>query len=78
MNYVNGEQVRLGDRVKLGDDNGGIVVCSIDTGEFSSAFPRAEWDYLARGVLIEFPRYGLIHYTEAEPGLALVERAVRQ
>lgn len=78
MNYVNGKEVMLGDRVRLGDDNGGVVVCSIDTGEFSDAFPLAEWGYLARGVLIEFPSFGLIHYTEAEPGLALIERAVRQ
>ena len=75
MKYPDGQEVRLGDRVKLGDDTGGIVVASIDTSEYSVDHPAAQWSYLNKGVMIEFPRYGLIHYEEPEDDLALIARA---
>jgi hypothetical protein len=75
MKYPDGQDVKLGDRVKLGQDNGGMVVCSIDTGAYSSAYPHAEWSHLKRGVLINFPTLGLIHYEEPEANLELIERA---
>jgi hypothetical protein len=75
MKYPDGQEVKLGDVVALGKDERGIVVCSIDTGEYSDGWPRAHWGYLDNGVLIEFPSYGLIHYKEPESGLRLVARA---
>jgi hypothetical protein len=75
MKYTDGQDVKLGDRVRLGNDDAGIVVASIDTGDYSSEHPRAQWSYLKRGVLISFPRHGLIHYEEPEPDLQLIERA---
>ena len=76
MNYPDGQSIRLGDKVGIGKDTGGIVVCSIDTDEYSEEYPKAEWASLNRGVLINFPAYGLIHY-EQEPDrdLVLIERA---
>lgn len=78
MKYPDGQDVRLGDRVKLGDDDRGIVVASIDTDEYSDAQPRAQWAYLKKGVMIEFPKHGLIHYEQPEPDLQLIERASRR
>lgn len=75
MKYADGQEVRLGDRVKLGQDEGGIVVASIDTGEYSNDHSEAQWGYLKKGVMIEFPVYGLIHYEKSEPDLQLIERA---
>jgi hypothetical protein len=75
MNYPDGQDVRLGDRVRLGQDDGGVVVASIDTGEYSSEHPKAQWGYLKKGVMIEFPQYGLIHYEDPEPDLQLIARA---
>jgi predicted RecA/RadA family phage recombinase len=43
MKYVDGQEVRSGDRVKLGQDEGGIVVASIDTGEYSEGHSAAQW-----------------------------------
>jgi hypothetical protein len=37
MKYPDGQEVKLGDMVALGKDEQGIVVCSIDTGEYSDA-----------------------------------------
>ena len=77
MKYPDGEEAKLGDVVCLGDNLQGVVVCSIDTGEYSEAYPQAEWGYLDSGVLIEFPSYGLIHYTSPDADLRLVAHASR-
>ena len=74
MKYPDGQEVRLGDKVKLGQDTGGVVVCSIDTSEYSEDCSEAQWGYLKKGVMINFPMYGLIHYEEPEPDLQLISR----
>ena len=76
MKYADGQEVRLGDRVKLAHDQGGIVVCMIDTAEYTEKYPKDAWSYLQNGVMIEFPKFGLIHYPEGpEPDIELIERA---
>jgi len=75
MKYPDGQEVRLGDRVKLGQDDGGVVVASIDTNEYSDEHSKAQWGYLKKGVMIEFPKHGLIHYEQPESDLRLIARA---
>lgn len=75
MKYFDGQDVRLGDRVRLRDDDGGLVVCLIDTGEFTPEFPAAQWAYLQTGFVAQFPKFGVIHYEEAEEDLVLVARS---
>jgi len=75
MKYPDGQDVRVGDRVRLGDDEGGVVVCSIDTAEYTPEHPAAQWSYLGRGVMISFPKFGLIHYEEPESDLCFIGRA---
>lgn len=74
MNYPDGKEVRLHDKVRLWAGAEGVVVCSLDTGEYSIAYPEAEWGYLKNGVLILSDAAGLIHYTRPEASLALIER----
>jgi hypothetical protein len=74
MNYADGKEARLGDRVTLGDGAEGAVVASIDTDEYAIGHPKSQWAYLKRGIMVDFPKYGLIHYEDAEPDLRLVER----
>jgi hypothetical protein len=74
MNYPDGREIRLGDKVKLWNGADGIVVCSLDTGEFTIDYPESEWGYLHKGVLIDSPQAGLIHYIEPEPTLELLQR----
>jgi hypothetical protein len=76
MKYPDGQEVKVGDKVKLGEDVGGVVVCSIDTGEYSDQYPKSEWGYLGKGVLINFPLHGLIHYEEPETDLQLIARNI--
>jgi hypothetical protein len=74
MRYLNGEQAHLGDRVQLGQASG-VAVVSIDTDEYAPEQPKSQWAYLKRGVMVDFPQYGLVHYEEAEPDLRLIGRA---
>lgn len=75
MKYLDGRDVKIGDRVRLGRDELGMVVCSMDSGEYTSRHPEEQWGYLKRGVMIEFPTYGLIHFIEPDEDLELIERA---
>jgi hypothetical protein len=76
MKCADGQDVMPGDKVRLGDDDGGIVVCSIGTGEYSAEAPESDWSYLKKGVVIRFPKFGLIYYEKPEPNLALIARRV--
>jgi hypothetical protein len=78
MLYPNGSVVHLGDVVKIGKNVSGRVVCSIDTDEYSVEFPREEWAYLERGVLISSPELGLAHYSDPAEDLELVRRAAQE
>jgi hypothetical protein len=75
MNYPSGEKVVIGDRVRLWRGCEGTVVCSIDDGQYTPAFPKSEWEYLKRGVLIESGQAGLIHYIQPEDSFELIARS---
>jgi len=78
MKYLDRPEVRLGDRVRMGDDSGGVVVFSIDTDEYSEEYPKADWAYLGVGVGIKFPKYGLIHFAAKDQDLELISRATHE
>jgi hypothetical protein len=78
MKYFDGQEVRLEDRVKLGEDHNGTVVCIIDTDEYTTEHPKSAWSYLKKGLMVEFPKYGLIHYDEPEEDLQLLGRKQSQ
>jgi hypothetical protein len=77
MNYATGESIKLGDKVSLGDDSDGEVVIIFDTNEYSQNYPEVQWGgYLGKGVMVNFPLYGLIYYENAleDPDLKLIAR----
>lgn len=76
MRYSDGQEVRLGDRVTLWKECYGTVVCSIDTCEYTSDFPREQWEYLRRGVIIKAEKAGLIHYLEPDEDFELIGRRI--
>jgi hypothetical protein len=75
MKYSTGEEVRVGDKVKMDNNCFGIVVCSIDTDEYSAEHPREQWSYLKVGVMFDTDWAGLVYYTEPDEDLVLLERA---
>lgn len=65
----------MGDKVKFGSEAEGRVVCSIDSEEYGEEHPEAQWGYLGKGVVIEFPgKYGLIHFAEPDEDLVFIAR----
>lgn len=74
MKYTDGQDILLGDIVQLWNECNGVVVCSIDTDEYTTAYPKEEWEYLRSGVLILTDKAGLLHYIEADEDLTLIER----
>jgi len=72
MKYGDGRRVAVGDRVKLWHDQFGIIVCSIDTGEYTKDYPKASWAYLSTGVLIKTDSGELFHYNDTDEDFELV------
>lgn len=71
MRYAAGGVVRLGHHVQLGSDLRGVVVCSVDTDEYSEAYPKEDWSAcLGKGVLIKTDTMGLVHLEDDDPDLS--------
>ena len=62
MRYPDGTDIRVGDKIKIADDDLGVIVFSIDTNEYSADFPAQEWSYLKSGIMIRSDKMGLVHY----------------
>jgi len=60
-----GKLIRVGDGLDIGHGWAtGVVVCSIDTGDYSPEHPNEQWAYLERGIMVETDNAGLIHHTD--------------
>jgi hypothetical protein len=64
MKYTDGTEARLGDRVQFSNGERGTVVLSIDTDEYSPDFPKKQWSYLAKGIMIKTDGGALVHYED--------------
>ena len=60
MTYADGGEVRLWDRVEPWEGCRGIIVFSIDSDEFSPAFPKEYWSCLGQGVMVATDTVGLV------------------
>ena len=58
MRYPDGQLARLRDRLRLWDGVERAIVCSLNTDEYSAAYPRSEWDCLKTGVLVHLAQTG--------------------
>ena len=63
MKYFNGTKVKLGDRVEL-SGNQGIVVAIISEEQYMEGYDKLDWEYLKKGALVKFDKYGLIYYED--------------
>lgn len=75
MKYLDGCDVLLGDFVGLGGGMTGVVVCCFEEGQFTPGFTKDDWANLTRGVLVNSEQAGLIHYSDPDVDLTLVQRA---
>ncbi|EHB88912.1 hypothetical protein [Aggregatibacter aphrophilus] len=69
--YGTKQKIKLGDIVKLSNNNG-VVVAIIDDDLYSENYTKKDWEYLEKGLLVNFDEYGLIHYIEPEEDLMFV------
>lgn len=67
MVYADGNEARVGDVVAIDGHFSGVVVVSIDNGQFSREFPAEKWAHLGQGVLIDTDFAGLVHYQSSSP-----------
>jgi hypothetical protein len=75
MIYSDGNTAKVGDKVRLWNGCHGVVVCSMDTNEYTLTYPRAEWEYLQCGIIITTDNGEVFHYIEADEDIEIVERA---
>ena len=72
MNYLSGEENLISDEV-IADKSEGVVVCVIDTQQFSDDYAEG-WGYLKKGCLVETKAMGLVQYPESDEDLILRKR----
>jgi hypothetical protein len=64
MKYDDGTGVHVGDRVRIANGDRGVVVASIESGEYSAGFSKEEWDYLEGGIVVLTDRGALVHFED--------------
>ena len=64
MKYLDGTDIRLGDKVLIDGKYNGVVVANIDGSEYSEKMPKENWEYLGSGVMIDTDFSGLVHYQQ--------------
>lgn len=74
MKYSDGVEIQVGDLVENSEGDQGNVVCSFDTNQYSVDYTRENWGYLKRGVLVNFPKFGLIHYESDQNDFRLINQ----
>lgn len=60
--YVDGRRMAVGDTANIPGVGHGKIVAIIDEQEFSDRYPKSDWAYLERGILLEIIGMGLTYY----------------
>lgn len=73
--YPDGQEVMLNDKIALGSDSEGTVICLITEGKYRDEEAKA-WGYLKSGVIVDTTSYGIIHYHDdcLDSDMRLLER----
>jgi hypothetical protein len=74
MKYPDGQDVRIGDIIDLGNDGEGLVVCDIENRIGTIDYPISDWDYLKIGVMIYTKEFGLFHCDKFGEFVSLIRR----
>lgn len=74
MRYPNGEEVRPGDKIRIGVKDTGWVVAVPEKHLFSERFPKEDWGYLTKGLLVLSENAGVVHYEEMDSEMTLFHR----
>jgi hypothetical protein len=77
MMYSDGRRAEVGDRVQVWDGVKGVVVCSIDDGDYTPDFSRENWAFKERGVVIQTDDGQIFYYDEPDEDLELIARVAQ-
>lgn len=66
MNYVDGNKVRVGDKVSISGKYEGVILANVTDQEFTDNHPKEKWGYLEKGLLVETCFAGIVHYREED------------
>ncbi|KRW62035.1 hypothetical protein [Pseudomonas sp. TTU2014-080ASC] len=76
MKYVTGEEIKVGDQVRVDAGDLGVVVGIIETNSYSHGYSADDWAYLKTGLLILTKDSGLLHYPELDEEIELIARDI--
>ena len=65
MKFTDGTEVKVGDRLRLSNDDIATVVFDVETDVYEEGFPKPEWEYLRSGIMVKTDSGALIHLEEA-------------
>jgi hypothetical protein len=75
MKYADGQQVFVGDRVRITHDMTGVVIADMERGVYRDENAKDSWSSLKFGIMIESEEAGPFHYGEDHVGeLELIGR----
>jgi len=65
MKYASGDQVKLGDRIRISNGEMAVVVISADSGEYDESFPKEEWKDIRDGILVKTDSGALVQFDQS-------------
>ena len=75
MKYSDGNIAKIRDLIAIDTKYRGLVVACIDSDEYSEEYPRNEWSYLLKGIMVDADFGGLVYYQDEEvEHITLIER----
>ena len=74
MQYYSGEEVRVGDRVRLWENMHGQIVCEFGKQEFMEGYSSSDWSTEMKGIMILADKGDLFHYDDIDEDLELLSR----
>jgi hypothetical protein len=62
VNYDDGTVARVGDRVQISNGDKGVIIASVDTGEYSAEATQQDWEYLRTGIIVRTDAGALVRF----------------
>jgi hypothetical protein len=65
--------IKLGDKILYDGKYIGVVLCNIDRDDYPSQKFKEEWSYLKTGIIVDFNLFGLVHFSETDEDITLID-----
>jgi hypothetical protein len=69
VKYDDGTVACVGDRVHIRNGDTGVIIASMDTGEYSSDAPKSDWEHVGPWIIVRTDAGALVQFeTPLPPG----------